>query len=215
MPERPAVSCDGTRAPTPARRATAEQSHTPGFAQYIVTGRSSGSPSSFPVPAFPCAAQWRSIKVVRLTAAGAAPDWRAMKIARVTGFPFHPPADKREDTIHVSTRILHATTRRCTGFQIGPAMVESADTHDASCRVYAHRINIFRKLDFKLPSRLLLTLSCTAPTGPRVRGQIFRRVAVRVPHACCRPPFLIWRSPIAFFRGEYENDFNLSFCVPF
>lgn len=24
-----------------------------------------------------------------------------MKIARVTGFPFHPPADKREDTIHV------------------------------------------------------------------------------------------------------------------
>ena len=97
------------------KKTNIRQNHTPGFAQYIVTGRSSGSPSSFPVPAFPCVAQWRSIKVVRLTAAGAAPDWRAMKIARVTGFPFHPPADKREDTIHVSTGILHAIKRRCTG----------------------------------------------------------------------------------------------------
>ena len=33
-----------------------------------------------------------------------------MKIARVTGFPFHPPADKREDTIHVFS--AHSTSDR-------------------------------------------------------------------------------------------------------
>jgi hypothetical protein len=80
-----------------------------------MTGRSSGWPSSFLDPAFPCNAQWRSVKVVRLTAAGAAPDWREMKIARVTGFPFHPPADKRKGTIHVMPRfyrIEHAHETR-------------------------------------------------------------------------------------------------------
>jgi hypothetical protein len=54
-----------------------------------------------PGPAFPCIAQWRSNQVVRLTAAGAAPDWREMLISRVTGFPFHPPADKQEGTVHL------------------------------------------------------------------------------------------------------------------
>jgi hypothetical protein len=32
-----------------------------------------------------------------------------MKISRVTGFPFHPPADKQEDTLHVIGHILQAT----------------------------------------------------------------------------------------------------------
>jgi hypothetical protein len=94
-------------------RTNNRQNHTPGFAHFIVTGRSSGLPSSFPGPAFPCDAQWRSIKVVRHTAAGAAPDWREMKISRVTGFPFHPPADKREGTIHVLGRILHVEKHNC------------------------------------------------------------------------------------------------------
>jgi hypothetical protein len=61
----------------------------------------------------------------------------------------------------------------------------AAALHHASCRVYAHRINIFHKLDFKLPSRLLLTLSCTAPTGPNVRGHTPPRHDPR-PHACRR-----------------------------
>jgi len=42
-------------------------------------------------------------------AAGAAPDWREMKISRVTGFPFHPPADKREGAIHAMADIPHAS----------------------------------------------------------------------------------------------------------
>jgi hypothetical protein len=44
-----------------------------------------------------------------------------MKISRVTGFPFHPPADKREGTIHVLGRILHAQKRCCHIFP-APAM---------------------------------------------------------------------------------------------
>lgn len=80
----------------------------PGLCSIIVTGRSSGLPSSFPDLAFPCVAQWRLIKVVRPTAAGTAPDWCEMKISRVTGFPFHPSAEKQKGTFHVLARILHA-----------------------------------------------------------------------------------------------------------
>ena len=53
-------------------------------------------------------AQWHSTRVVRLTAAGAAPDWRAMLIAHVTGFPFHLPADEQEGTIHLIGRDSNA-----------------------------------------------------------------------------------------------------------
>jgi hypothetical protein len=90
------------------KESISEHNPTPRALRSIVTGRSSGSPSSFAGLAFPCNAQWRSISVVRLTAAGAAPDWHEMQISRVTGFPFHPPADKREGTIHVVGCILHA-----------------------------------------------------------------------------------------------------------
>lgn len=90
------------------RRKQFSQKPHPGLWAFIVTGRSSGLPSSFPDRAFPCDAQWRLIKVVRLTAAGTAPEWREMKISRVTGFPFHPSADKQKGTFHVLARILHA-----------------------------------------------------------------------------------------------------------
>eukprot|EP01034_Spumella_vulgaris_P041445 gene41444-51320_t len=86
-----------------AGRAGKQAKPHPGLCAIFVTGRSSGWPSSFPNPAFPCNAQWRPIEVVRLTAAGAAPDWREMKIPRVTGFPFHPPADKRKG--HLTGRV--------------------------------------------------------------------------------------------------------------
>jgi hypothetical protein len=103
-----AQQCDGYTSRGRKQRTTNRQNLTPGFAQAIVTGRSSGLPSSSFEPAFPCRAQWRSIKFVRHTAAGAAPDWREMKISCVTGFPFHPPADKQEGTIHVISNILPA-----------------------------------------------------------------------------------------------------------
>ena len=60
-------------------------------------------------------AQWRSTGVVRLTAAGAAPDWRAMVIAHVTGFPFHPPADMQEGTIHLWARFYRQDCQIVTG----------------------------------------------------------------------------------------------------
>ena len=97
------------------------QNHSPGFAPSInAHGRSSGSPSSSSVLAFPCIAQWRMNKFVRLTAAGAAPDWREMHISRVTGFPFHPPADKQEGTMRVrgECTLIVAGDQRCDGLRL-------------------------------------------------------------------------------------------------
>lgn len=108
--------CERVRAPGPSAVLLSDkngkrQIHScpkphPGLWTFIVTGRSSGLPSSFPDLAFPCDAQWRLVKVVRLTAAGTAPDWREVKTSRVTGFPFHPSADKQKGTFHVLLRIL-------------------------------------------------------------------------------------------------------------
>jgi hypothetical protein len=75
--------------------------HTPGHAQCFVKAGLLACRHPSPVMPSRARAQWRWTRVVRLTAAGAAPDWHAMAIAHVTGFPFHPPADEQEGTIHL------------------------------------------------------------------------------------------------------------------
>jgi hypothetical protein len=55
-----------------------------------------------------------------------------MKISRVTGFPFHPPADKQEGTIHVLERILHARSIIVTRFM---AIMRCTSNAGEDCKV--------------------------------------------------------------------------------
>jgi hypothetical protein len=56
-----------------------------------------------------------------------------MKISCVTGFPFHPPADKREGTIHVLGRILPSDMRFC---HIFPAPASRMVASAAALHIY-------------------------------------------------------------------------------
>jgi len=80
-------------------------------------------------------AQWRSTRVVRLTAAGAAPDWRTMAIAHVTGFPFHLPADKQEGTIHLIGRDSTAKFDRLSPHYFYAGKCEEARRDDRQRRI--------------------------------------------------------------------------------